>query len=424
MIWLGALALVVLAAAVAVVVAVRGQRRRPVVEAPSEQVERRRSIPAPVPPAAGMAVGDRLRDSVRRQRERAGRLTAGHVQLIDVGAMIEGANATGLSPSKALAVAEEVARQMIRPSDVLVRMEPDGLAILFDGISRADAEAKSRRIADATLAAFGEVGAGGRYLAEGFGYELDEVLEGAVVDTVEDLIRFVHIAHQGYVAKQRGVARQLEQGVSLVRRIVFAANGSDVLGHEATVFRRVGDGGRITLRDESFASVDPALGAETDCVVLEKLAAAMAPVLSEGSTPIYVPMRLTSLVNPLYFDNLRAALDALPAALRQRLVPVVDPGAGSARGMLPRARALLRTRVSEVAVRISDPQVDIAAAVAAGASTVILDAPERRLGNPADAVARFRGLARDAGLTAIVLGGGDAVTGTPGGIAHSRSGQI
>ena len=105
MIWLGALALVVLAAAVAVVVAVRGQRRRPVVEAPSEQVERRRSIPAPVPPAAGMAVGDRLRDSVRRQRERAGRLTAGHVQLIDVGAMIEGANATGLSPSKALAVA-------------------------------------------------------------------------------------------------------------------------------------------------------------------------------------------------------------------------------------------------------------------------------------------------------------------------------
>lgn len=419
MIWLGALGVVLVIAVGAVVVAWRGSRRgtEPVAEIPFE-MERRRapSVPSSAPSAS---VGERLRDAVTRQRERAGRLTAGHVQLIDVGAMIEGSTTAGLTPAKALKVAEEVARQMIRSTDVLVRMEPDGIAILFDGVSRDEAEAKSRRIADATVAALGEVGAGGRYLAEGFGYELDDVLDGAVIDTVDDLIRFVHIAHRGYVAKQRGVARELEQGVSVVRRAVLAANGVDVIGFEMAVFRRHGEGGRVSLRDESFAAAQPALGAETDCVVLEKLAAVAEPVLADGTKPIYVPIRLSSLVNPLYFDNIRSALDTLPAALRQRLVPVVDPGEGATRKMLPRARELLRTRVSAIAVRVTDPTIDIAAAAAAGATTVVLDMPERRFEQPADTVARFRGIARDAGLTPIVFGAGDSVTSLPGGIARS-----
>lgn len=420
MIWLGALAALVLVAVAAAVVMLRGSRRsgRAADAAPVERRQEGQSAPA-----AGGGVGDRLRELVARQRERAGRLTAGHVQLIDVGAMVEGAAASGLSPAKALRVAEEVARRMIRPGDVLVRMDPDGLAILFDGASRTQAEAKSRQIAEATLTALGEVGAGGRYLAEGFGYELDEVLDGAVVDTVEDLVRFVHIAHRSYIAKQRGLARRLEQGVSLLRREILAGRGGVVIGLEIAVCRRVSDDGRESVRDESFAEVEPPVGAETDCVVLEKLASAMATVLAGSEEPLYVPTRLSSLVNPLYFGNVCAALDALPATVRQRLVLVVDPGAGPARTLLPRAAELLRTRVAAVAARIGDPAVDVAAAAAAGLSTVVLDAPERRFDKPVEAVSRFRELARGAGLTAIVLGAGDAVASLQGGIAHSRAGS-
>lgn len=418
MVWLGALAVLVAAALVAAFFAWRGRRRAepPVVE---PRVERRSAAPPSAAP--GVSVGDRLREAVARQRERAGRLTAGHVQLIDVGAMIEGADAVGLSPVKALRVAEEVARRMIRASDVLVRIDPDGIAILFDGVDRNGAEARSRAIAEATLAALGEVGAGGRYLAEGFGYELDEVLDGAVIDTVEDLVRFIHIAHRSYIAKQRGVARQLEKGVNLVRRTVMAGNGSTVVGHEIAAFRSSGEGGRISLRDESFAPLDAALGAETDCVVLEKLAAAAAPVLADGDTPIYVPLRLSSLVNPLYLDNIKAALDALPAALRQRLVPVIDPGSGAARKLLPRGRELLRSRVAAVAVRITEPARDIADALAAGATTAVLDTPERRFERPGDVVGQFRGLARDAGLNAVLFGAGDGVLRQGAGLAFSRA---
>jgi len=426
MIWLGVLALVLAAALLAAFAAWRGARRPRPPAVPDERAvergEERRSAAAPPPPAPGVALGERLREAVARQHERAGRLTAGHVQLIDVGAMIDGANAVGLSPAKALAVAEEVARRMTRASDVIVRMAPDGLAILFDGVDRQGAESRSRAIAEATLAALGEVGAGGRYLAEGFGYELDEVLDGAVIDTVEDLVRFIHIAHRSYVAKQRGVARQLEQGVSLVRRSVLSGNGSTVVGHEVAAFRSTGEGGRVSLRDESFAQLDAALGAETDCVVLEKLAAAAGPVLAEGGTPIYVPLRLTSLVNPLYLDNVKAALDALPAALRQRLVPVIDPGTGPTRGLLPRGRELLRSRVAAVAVRVTEPSSDIGAAVAAGATTVVLDAAERRFEKPGEIIGRFRGLARDAGLTAVLFGAGDGILRHSAGLAYSRAG--
>jgi len=417
MIWLGAVGALVLIAGVAAVLLLRGGRRPdPVVG--GSPTERRQN--AATPTSTGVSVGDRLREVAARQREQAGRLTAGHVQLIDVGAMIEGAAATGLSPAKALRVAEEVARRMIRESDVLVRMEPDGLAILFDGASRTQAEAKSRQIAEATLAALGEVGAGGRYLAEGFGYELDEVLDGALIDTVDDLVRFVHIAHRTYVAKQRGLARQLEQGVTLLPREIRAGNGGVVIGLEIVVCRRVNEAGHEVLREEGFAEVDAAVGAETDCVVLEKLASAMATVLVRSDEPLYVPARLSSLVNPLYLENVRAALDALPPTVRQRLVLVVDPGKGAARTLLPRAKELLRARVAALAVRIGDPAGDVPAAAAAGLTTVVMDAPERRFDKPIETVARFRTLARDAGMTAIVLGAGDAIASLQGGIAHSR----
>lgn len=418
MIWLGALALLSAAAVAAALHAWRGGRRPGTQAAdPATPGERRRS-PSPEPPPA--SVGDRLRAAVARQRERAGRLTAGHVQLIDVGAMIEGADAAGLSPAKALRVAEEVARRMTRAGDVLVRIDPDGIAILFDGLDRAAAEARSRAIAEATLAALGEVGAGGRYLAEGFGYELDEVLDGAVIDSVDDLVRFIHIAHRSYVARQRGVARELQRDVSLIRRSVLSADATAVVGHEVAVFRTGGDGGGAVLRDESFADLPPALGAEVDCVVLEKLAAAAAPVLGQGDTPIYVPLRLSSLLNPLYLDNVRAALDALPASLRQRLVPVIDPGGGVLRKLLPRGRELLRSRVAAVAVRVTDPVAEVGAAAAAGARAVVLDAPERRFGNPEEVVGWFGEKARDTGLDAVLFGAGEGVRPRSLGLAFSR----
>ena len=110
----------------------------------------------------------------------------------------------------------------------------------------------------------------------------------------------------------------------------------------------------------------------------------------------------------------------MPAALRQRLVPVLDPGEGPTRKMLPRARDLLRTRVAAIAVRVTDPAVDVGAAAAIGSTTVVMDMPERRFEKPAEMVARFRGAARDAGLTPIVFGAGDAASSLPGGIARSN----
>jgi len=429
MFWLVILATILLGAVVATVVVVRGAGRRRHAEGPRVVVSPRAALAAPEALAPGDAKGDqttRLRASVKRRRDQAERLTAGHVQLIDVGAMVEGGATGGLSPARALSVAEEVARAMTGPGDILVRMDPDGLAILFDGLDRERAAAQSRRIADATMVALGEVGAGGQFLAEGFAYELDDVLEGAVIDTVEDLVRFVHIAHRTYVAKQRGVARQLEQGLSLMCRPVTGGRGGEAIALEIAVFRRHGEGGRVSMRDDGFASVDPALGAETDCVVLEKVPAAVALKADAASPglPIYVPVRLTTVVNPLYLDNLNAALDALPAAIRQRLVPVVDPAGPGKRGMVPRVRDLLRPRVAAIAIRVVDLDADVAAAAAAGIATVVLDGPDGRFDKPAEAVARFRQLARDAGLSPVVLGAADSVSRLPGGIAHSRAQQV
>ncbi|NQW12460.1 MAG: hypothetical protein HQ481_21555 [Alphaproteobacteria bacterium] len=422
MIWMVALGIVVVTAVVAAVTLLRG-RGRPAVVEETPRIERRAARPKaearpPIPKTT-----DRRRELhaiVDRQRETVGRMVAGHVQLIDVGAMIADAPASRITPARALDVAEQVAKAMTREGDMIVRMEPDGVAIIYDGLTREQAETRSQEIAEATIEALGELGGEGRYLAEGFAYELDAAMQGAVIDSVDDLIRFVRIAHQSYVNKHRGVAQQLGKALELRSRPVLAANGADVEGVELTVIRRTGDGGRIKFETASWEPVEPALGAEMDCVVLEKLPVVLAETLEGGiKGMVFVPLRLSSLANPLYFDNVRSALGSLPEGLRNKLVPVLDPGQGHARRALSGLARSLAAQVSAVALRAKNPDVDVAAAAEAGIERVVLDAPDARFDDPPAAVRRFLAAAREHGRKPLIFGVGKSGATAATGIARS-----
>lgn len=419
MIWMVALGVVVTIAIVAVVVLLRG-RGQPAESKPEAPRVERRAPREPRPPTPTDRRQE-LHAIVDRQREAVGQMVAGHVQLIDVGAMIADAPASRITPAKALDVAEQVAKSMTRDGDMIVRMDPDGVAIIYDGLSRGQAEGRSQQIAEATIKALGELGGDGRYLAEGFAYELDAVMDGAVIDSVDDLVRFVRIAHRAYINKYRGVAQQLGKQLELRGRPVMAANGADIEGVELTVARRTGDGGRIKFETASWEPVEPALGAEIDCVVLEKLPAVMANALDgdgiEGA--VFVPMRLGSLANPLYFDNLRSALDDLPEALRNKLVPVLDLGSGRARRVLPGLAKALAARVSSVALRAGEPGTDVATAAEAGIERVVLDAPEARFEDPVAAVRGFLVEVRQHGRKPFIFGAGPSTAGAAKGVARS-----
>ena len=129
-----ALGIVVAIAVLAVVSLLRGRSGQPVAEA-VPRLERRaaKSDDDARPPIPKTTDRRRvLHALVDRQKEAVGRMVAGHVQMIDVGAMIADAPPSRITPARALDIAEQVTKSMTREGDMIVRMDPDGVAIIYD----------------------------------------------------------------------------------------------------------------------------------------------------------------------------------------------------------------------------------------------------------------------------------------------------
>ncbi|MCR9175860.1 MAG: hypothetical protein NXI19_07665 [Alphaproteobacteria bacterium] len=414
----------VLAAIVALVFVLWSRGRQ--TEAPSEPVHpaRRKSDSLPVPsqrrPAApGDLSSEDLSDAVHRQRQKAGRLVAGHVHLLDMHALLEQApKDSSLTPAKALQIAETVTRKMVRPSDTVIVMKPDGIAILFDGASREEAETRSRGIADKVTEALGHVGGGDQFMAEGFGYELEAVLEGATIDTIDDLIRFVRIAHQGYVQKQRGIAKQFASEIEIRWEPILDSRSGAMFGFEIRVFKRSKDG--AAFEDASFLDMDGASGSEFDCVVIEKLAQ-LGPKITGGQDDlrILLPLRTEGLINPLYFANVAESLEKLGSRILRQMVPVLSTPSPRARRGLAGVVLAVKRKLPAVGMRVGDPQTDLIGLAGSGITIAVMDRVEARFKDPGRAIDAFSELAKAETLIPVALGVGESLKTVKHPIAYS-----
>lgn len=427
MIFLILLGAMVVVAVVAIVLMVRIRARRGDAE-PEKRRRNDRRVRADAdgnPPPEGLDARDmtstELADLVSRRRREAGRLVAGHVHLIDMHALVDNAPTdTNLSMSKVLRITEEMTRRMIRDTDVVVVMKPDGIAILFDGASAYEAKQKSEQIAEAVMKALGQVGFGDQFVAKGFGYELEEVLKGASIDGVEDMIRFVRIAHQSYVQKERGIAKTLMNEVELRCIRLLEPDGSESRNQIIGIFRRGADGKH---KNVSFEQMDAASGSELDCVVLEKLVRTIERFLgNDPDARLLLPMRTEGLVNPLYMENVTDGLDKLDPAASKLLIPVLTAPSPSSRSKLPDVIRKLRARVADIGVEVRDPRQDIQGLAQSGAGLVILDGVTARFKSPGSAINVFASLVLAENLFPIALdveGGMAAVEGLKTPITHS-----
>lgn len=414
-----------LAAVVALVFVLRGRSKatdeleRP--EPPSARRKTDRLPQSAAPPAEidpQNVTSATLSDAIHRQRQKAGRLVAGHVQLIDMHAILENAPAdAGLTPAKALQIAEAVTRQLIRSTDTVIVMKPDGIAILFDGATKAEAETRSRDIADKVTEAMGHVGGGEQYMAEGFGYELDEVLEGANIDTVEDLVRFVRIAHQGYVQKQRGIAKQFASQVELRWEPIVDSRSGNMFGFEIRIFRK--PHGSSTYEDASFEEMDAASGSEFDCVVIEKLAQLGSKITDDGTARILLPLRTEGLMNPLYYDNVAETLGKLGPKLLRQIVPVLSTPSPRTRRALAGVVVALKRKLPEVGMQIKSPQTELAGLAGSGIAIVAMDQIEARFKDAGRAIDAFNAMAKSEKLTPVALGVGESIAAVKQPIAYS-----
>jgi len=418
---IGALLIVTVAA---IVIAVRsgGKGEPEALEAPAESRRSSRREPSrrprPVRPDAALVDNEAINAAVERQMEQAGRLVAGHVQLIDMHALLEEAPAdSDIDLGKALAIAERVVREEVRASDTVVVMKPDGVAILFDGLSQEEAGSRSREIAQRVIEALGHQGGGDRFLAEGFAYELDEVLEGAAINSVDDLIRFVRIAHQSYVNKQRGLAAQLRRGLELRWHPILDADRETVFGIIVRVFELNQSSGLATAKDDQ---IDAATASEIDCVVLEKLRL-LAPAVQRrhGQVPIYLPMHLSGMVNPLYLDNVVQAMQALGPPVMSMLCPVLRVPSQSLRRAMPTVVKHLKPKVRSVGVQIEDPRSEMDGIGDTGVATAVLDNPAR-FRDPVRDVEIFLNLAKKEFLLPVVLSADPVIRKIDEPFAHSR----
>ncbi len=413
-----------LAAVVALVFVLRGRSRE--VDEPVEPARpaRRKSdgLPAasqhrPVAPE-GVSSAE-LSDAIHRQRQKAGRLVAGHVQLIDMHAFLEQAPKDGgLTAAKALQIAEAVTRQMIRPSDTVIIMKPDGIAILFDGATKAEAEARSRDIADKVTEAMGHVGSGEQFMAEGFGYELDELLDGATIDTIDDMIRFVRIAHQGYVQKQRGIAKQFASQVEIRWEPILDSRSGAMFGFEVRVFKKPQGG--VAYEDASFLEMDAASGSEFDCVVIEKLAQLGSKIAGDQEDlRILLPLRTEGLMNPLYFENVSESLGKLSPRMLRQVVPVLSTPSPRARRGLAGVVLAVKRRLPAVGMRVGDPKTDLVGLARSGITIAVLDRVEARFKDPGRAIDAFSEMAKSEAVMPVALGVGESIATIQHPIAYS-----
>jgi hypothetical protein len=263
----------------------------------------------------------KMQAAVAKSRDSAERLVAGNVQLLDLSRLLEPVEGRPrMSKAEALKIAEVTAKAFLKPADLMVKAGDEGLIFLFDGVNLAEAEEKSREIADAITEAFGAGDTDSPFMAKGFAYELDDYMQDAMIDSVDDLIRVVKLAHQAFVMKEKSLAKELDRELQLNARPVVRPDNLSVIGYEVQVMR-VRSGADGQKREAlTFANLKAPYGSEIDCAAVMKLSSALRNLELGRDHAILMPVRFETLSHPLYLDNLMDVLAALPGNVRTRLV--------------------------------------------------------------------------------------------------------
>ncbi len=349
----------------------------------------------------------RIQGLVRKARESAASLVASNVQLIDLSRLLEPAEGrAGMGRDAAMQIAEATARGFLKPEDLMVRAGAEGLIILFDGVGLAEAEAKSEAIADAITEALGAGDADCPFMAKGFAYELDSYMQEAMIDSVDDLIRVVKLAHQAYVMKEKGLAKALDRELQLDIRPVVRPGDLSVIGHEARVARlRMEANGRVRT-ELSFSKQGPSYGAEIDCAAVLKLASAIRNIERGRDHTVFLPIRFDTLAHPLYLDNLADALAGLPRDIRARLVCVLLVDRTSAPPKLVALVKGLRRFAKGVLIHPRHPYRDLEAVKQTGLDGLALHAAAFAGDGGREALAGILGEAKRLEVFSVVFGAG------------------
>lgn len=316
-----------------------------------------------------------LMSMIDKQREKVDRLIAGNVQLFDMGKLFESDDTRPqMSKKEAMDLAEKVAKKLLSPTDMVIRHGQEGLIFLFDGLTLDQAEQKSREIADAISEALSVDDKECPFVAQGFAHELDEFLGDGVIDSVDDLIRLVKIAHDAYMQKEKGVAKELNQSLKLVFRSVLDPQNLTRIGSQIEVHRHSKKS--MKPQNVTFGSFDPGLSTELDCIIVEKLTQGVKQSDANASEPLFLTVRYQTLINPLYLDNYLGAIQALPDKIRKDLVFCLIMGDEAPARMGDFVKGLKRFGQA-VFLSASEPLKTIEKAKGAGITGMCVQAPDK-----------------------------------------------
>ena len=344
-----------------------------------------------------------MQNAIQEQRDKTDRLVAGNVQLLDLGKYFEeNTEQSVMSRAEVMQVAETIAQSFLKPADVMIHAGEDGLIFLFDGLRLDEAEVQSRAIADAISEALGRSDKSAPFMAKGFAHELDDYMDGAIIDTVDDLIRVVKLAHQAFIQRERSLAKDLDRYLTLETQPILRPGNLDVFGYEVQVQKINSDGGRRETL--TFSTLQPPYGSEIDCAMVMKLAAEVRSLEFVMDQVVILPIRFETVTHPLYLDNLMHCLRQLPDRLRVRLVCNLIVDKTSAPPRLDQAIKVLNKVCKGVLLHVSHPFTDIDRTKQFGADGLTLSSDQFDLTNdPQDLVEVVRS-ARQAKLFTVLLG--------------------
>ncbi len=279
-----------------------------------------------------------------------------------------------MSRDAAIKIAEETARGFLTPADLMVKADGEGLIFLFDDFDLVQAEAKSQEIADAVSEVLSATGTQSPFMAKGFAYELDDYMRDAMIDSVDDLIRVVKLAHQAFVMKEKNLAKELDRELQLHVRPVVNPGDLRVIGYEVQVERiKPGSGGR-NRKVLTFSHLKAPYGAEIDCAAVMKLASALRNLDLGRDHAVLLPVRFETLSHPLYLDNLMDALGSLPQNIRTRLVCNLVTGRTSAPPRMDALAKGLRRFCKGVLIHPDHPYSGLEAVRSAGIDGLVVSA--------------------------------------------------
>jgi hypothetical protein len=309
-----------------------------------------------------------------------------------------------LSKTEAFDIARATATAMLQPADMMVPAGGEGLVFLFDGLDLAAAEERSQEIADAVTEAVGATGKESSFIAKGFAHELDDYMEGAMIDTVDDLIRVVQLAHQAFMRKEHSLAKALDRDLHLEARPVLRPDTFDVIGYEIQIYRVRSNADASKHDFLTFKNLKAPYGAEIDCAALLKLASALRNLKLGRDQTVLLPIRFETLSHPLYLGNLMDALESLPPALRGHLVCNVVIDRHSAPPRLDAVSKALKRHCKGVVIHPGIPYRDLAKAKDQGVEGLVLSASAFNSNNGRDTLSALVAAAREAELVVTMIG--------------------